>query len=128
MVAAGAMMVVTTATTVTTLDNKPKIKDKLVAVVARVGNGHGKPQDRVLALGVVDRDEAVAKGLARDDVLLENPKVKQAGLVDPGHGHDAAGWTLGYDFCSFFVVISNCMRWVRGEWGVDIPSCGKNRA
>lgn len=59
------------------LDEEAKVEDELVAQVLVVGNDDGVAEDGVLAVGGVDGDVAVAKGLARDNVLLQDVKVDE---------------------------------------------------
>lgn len=42
-----------------------------------MSNDNREPEDAVFAVGRVDGDVAVAKGLAGDDVLLKNVKVNE---------------------------------------------------
>jgi hypothetical protein len=46
-----------------------------------VGDDDGEAQDGVLAVGGVDGDEAVAEGLAGDDVFLEDVEVDEGAVV-----------------------------------------------
>lgn len=59
------------------LDEEAKVEDELIAQILSVRNDDGVAEDCVLAVGRVDGDVAVAKGLARDDVLLEDVKVDE---------------------------------------------------
>lgn len=65
-------------------DDEPKVEDELIPIVSRIGNGDRVSQDDVLAVRIVDGDEAVAKGLARDDVLLEHAEVEETWLLVKG--------------------------------------------
>lgn len=85
-----------------TYNHKAKVEDKLIALVFGVGDGHRQAQHCVLALRLIDRDEAVEKGLARNDVLLHYIKVEQAGLPLRSRllWHDAPWGRLGNDLGS----------------------------
>lgn len=85
-----------------TYNHNAKVEDELIALVLGVSNGHRQAQHRVLALGLIDRDEAIEEGLARDDVLLHYIKVEQAGLPlrTGALWHDAPGGRLSNDLGS----------------------------
>lgn len=58
----------------------------------------GEAEDGVLAVGRVDGEVAVAKGLPRDDVLLEDVEVDERRFGAGARGGDAACGGLGDDF------------------------------
>lgn len=64
-----------------------------------MGDGDGEAEDGVLGVWVVDGNVAVEEALARDNVLLEYFKLKQARLALWGrvHGDDAAWRGLCYN-------------------------------
>jgi hypothetical protein len=83
------------------VDEQAKVEDELVALVLGVGDDDGEAEDGILAVGGVDGDVAVAKGLARDDVLLEDVKVDERRAGATFGGGDAAGGRLRNDLWSF---------------------------
>jgi hypothetical protein len=74
-----------------------KIKNELIAEVLGVCNDDGISEHGILAVGGVDGDEAVAKGLAGDDVLMEDVEIDEglAGVEGCFRGGDGAGGRLG---------------------------------
>jgi len=79
------------------LDEQAKVEDELVALVLCVGDDDGLPEDGVLAVGGVDGDEAVAKGLPGDDVLLQDVEVDERRARGGVRGRDASWGRLGDD-------------------------------
>jgi hypothetical protein len=79
------------------LHQQAKVEDELIAHVLCMRNDHGEPQDSVFAVGRVDCDIAVAKGLAGDDVLLQDVKINERRALAVAGG-DAAWRSLGDDF------------------------------
>lgn len=73
------------------LDEEAKVEDELIAQILSVRNDDGVAEDGVLAVGRVDGDVAVAKGLARDYVLVEDVKVDERRTGRVLGGGDAAG-------------------------------------
>lgn len=63
-----------------------------------MGDNDGIAQDGVLAIGGVDGQVAVAEGLARDDVLLQDVEVDEGSFGRALDRRDAPGWRLGDDF------------------------------
>ena len=68
-----------------------KVEDELVPDILVVGDEYGVAQDDVLAVGVGGGHEPVDKGLARDDVRLQDVEVEDRRLWVP----DEAGGRLG---------------------------------
>lgn len=73
------------------LDEEAKVEYELIAQILSVRDDDGVAEDGVFAVGRVDGDVAVAEGLARDDVLLQDVKVDEAGAGRVFRGGDAAG-------------------------------------
>lgn len=57
------------------LDEDAEVEDEFIAQILGVGNNDREAEHGVLAVWGVDSDVAVAKGLAGDDVFLEDVKV-----------------------------------------------------
>lgn len=78
-----------------------------------MGDGDGEAEDAVLAVRVRDRDVAVEKGLARDDVLREYVEVEEAWLaLRRVLGRDDAAWRRLRD------DLGACGWSVRSIWSV----------
>lgn len=85
------------------LDEDAKVEDELVAEILGVGDDDGVAEHGVLAVGRVDGYVAVAKGLAGDDVFVEDVKVDEGLACGEGclGGGDASGRRLGDDFGAY---------------------------
>ena len=59
------------------IDEQTKVEDELIALVLGVGDDDGVAEDGVFAIGGVYGDIAIAEGLPRDDVLLEDVEVNE---------------------------------------------------
>jgi hypothetical protein len=57
-------------------------------------------QDPIFVFGVTNRDEAVAEGLAGNDILGHVIEIEQLRFVDPGLWNDTSWGTLMDDFGS----------------------------
>lgn len=81
------------------LDEQAEVEDELVALVFGMSDDDGEAKDGVFAVGRVDGEVAVAKGLARDDVFLEDVEINEGwtGVGCVGGG-DASWGRLGDDF------------------------------
>lgn len=79
------------------LHQQAEVEDELIAHVLGMWDDHRESQDGVLAIGRVDGDIAVAEGLARDDVLLQNVEVDERRPLAI-RGGDAAWRSLSDDF------------------------------
>jgi hypothetical protein len=62
------------------VEDEAKVEDELVAQILCVGDDDGVAEDGVLAVRGVDGEVAVAKGLAGDDVLVQDVKVDEGRL------------------------------------------------
>ena len=80
------------------VDDEAKVENEFVAVITLIRDRYGEAQNAVFPLGIRHSDEAVAKGLARDDVLLHDAEVEERRFVDAGDGYDASWRTLRDDF------------------------------
>ena len=96
------------------LDEQAKVEDELIAQILSVRDDDGVAENGVLSVGGVDGDVAVAKGLARDNVLLQDVKVDEGRARGCFRGGDASwgrlrdyfgacvGWlVIGSHFCGW---------------------------